>query len=537
MMIGSTQTNFAPRPYQNECVQAMLHYTGHAAITSLAVGLGKTKITTDFAREIVKRGGRVLLLAHREELVRNPVDNYLSDDIRCGIERGTEHARRDEPIISASVQSLSGARLKQYPHDYFTHICIDEAHHAVCNSYRKILDYFSGYQLFGTTATCHRYDGQALGQIFDDVLFVRDLRFGIENGYLCDIDCRRVQLQYDLGQVHIRKGDFVQAELEQTLSGTAESVAEVYERYAVGPTIIFCVSATEAQAAADCINRRNGPIASAILGTTKNRAALLQDFAAGKIKVLTSYQVLTEGVDTKNAQTAIIARPVARTNPGLYQQMVGRVLRTAPGKSRALIIDCTGISESCEICTAPTLLGLEYYVPPPASRNSKTRLLDIPLDTLTMDQIPSSWIRSQHTVDIWSHAMGVFTHGIAWEKLPDGCAFLDAGSSCFLVSQADPLGYVTLYENKTNHGKMPLQTALDTVCSICRTKLADERQFWSLRRKKRWAYDPATPAQIALLCSYMPGIAEDSLSCLSKADAQYCLQQLRYYHNKREGAY
>ena len=133
MMIGSTQTNFAPRPYQNECVQAMLHYTGHAAITSLAVGLGKTKITTDFAREIVKRGGRVLLLAHREELVRNPVDNYLSDDIRCGIERGTEHARRDEPIISASVQSLSGARLKQYPHDYFTHICIDEAHHAVCN--------------------------------------------------------------------------------------------------------------------------------------------------------------------------------------------------------------------------------------------------------------------------------------------------------------------------------------------------------------------------------------------------------------------
>ena len=240
MMTGSTQTNFDPRPYQDECVQAMLHYTGHAAITSLAVGLGKTKITTDFARAIVKRGGRVLLLAHREELVRNPVDNYLSD-IRCGIERGTEHARRDEPIISASVQSLSGARLKQYPHDYFTHICIDEAHHAVCSSYRKILDYFSGYQLFGTTATCHRYDGQALGQIFDDVLFVRDLRFGIENGYLCDIDCQRVQLQYDLGQVHIRKGDFVQAELEQTLSGTAESVAEVYERYAVGPTIIFCV--------------------------------------------------------------------------------------------------------------------------------------------------------------------------------------------------------------------------------------------------------------------------------------------------------
>lgn len=110
MMTGSTQTNFDPRPYQDECVQAMLHYTGHAAITSLAVGLGKTKITTDFARAIVKRGGRVLLLAHREELVRNPVDNYLSD-IRCGIERGTEHARRDEPIISASVQSLSGARL------------------------------------------------------------------------------------------------------------------------------------------------------------------------------------------------------------------------------------------------------------------------------------------------------------------------------------------------------------------------------------------------------------------------------------------
>ena len=100
MMTGSTQTNFDPRPYQDECVQAMLHYTGHAAITSLAVGLGKTKITTDFAREIVKRGGRVLLLAHREELVRNPVDNYLRD-IRCGIERGTEHARRDEPIISA----------------------------------------------------------------------------------------------------------------------------------------------------------------------------------------------------------------------------------------------------------------------------------------------------------------------------------------------------------------------------------------------------------------------------------------------------
>lgn len=154
----------------------------------MATGLGKT---VTFAN--IPRRGRNLILSHREELVRQPMKYY---DCSYGVERAGEHSHGEE-VVSASVQTLV-RRLDKFSPDAFDTIIVDEAHHAAANTYRKILDYFKPRLTLGFTATPNRGDKVRLDTVFSDIIFARDLRFGIQNGYLCDIYCMRVDIGYDL---------------------------------------------------------------------------------------------------------------------------------------------------------------------------------------------------------------------------------------------------------------------------------------------------------------------------------------------------
>ena len=186
------------RPYQEDALRRMKAYEGQAALSVIATGLGKTRIFTDYIRwDYLQNDHRILILSHREELVKQPL-TYLSD-LPCGIELGNLHAH-DEPIISASVQSLVG-RLNSYNPYSIDTIIIDEAHHSAAPTYRKIFDYFPNAVRFGFTATAVRGDGIGLDVAFDDILCEYNTLYGISHGYLCPINFmpRKFLIQFPPG--------------------------------------------------------------------------------------------------------------------------------------------------------------------------------------------------------------------------------------------------------------------------------------------------------------------------------------------------
>ena len=225
------------RDYQKECIDTIMKKQPGRYLIQMATGLGKT---VTFAN--IPRYGRVLLLSHREELVNQPRKYYPCS---FGVEQGRNRSN-GEDIVSASVQSISRRLDRFAPNDFDMIIC-DEAHHAAANTYRKIFNYFEPRLLLGFTATPNRADGVRLNDSFSEIIFQRDLKWGIKNRYLSDIFCRRVDIGYDLTEVSVRNGDYAPGELDEAMSDTSDAIAEAYEKYAKGATLIFAVSVGHAE--------------------------------------------------------------------------------------------------------------------------------------------------------------------------------------------------------------------------------------------------------------------------------------------------
>ena len=331
------------RPYQKECIDTIEEQPPGSYLAQMATGLGKT---VTFAN-IPRHGNRMLILSHREELVEQPKKYF---DCSYGVERAQSHSHGEE-VVSASVQTMV-RRLDHFSPDDFSLIICDEAHHAAANTYRTIFEYFRPEKLIGFTATPNRGDKVRLDSVFSKIIFQRDLRWGIQNGYLCDITCRRVDIGFDLSAVHTRRGDYAPGELDEAMDGTADAIAEAYCDLAVGATLIFAVSVHQAE---EIAKRITGAVV--VTGETKNRAAIIEAFTRGEIPCIVNCMVFTEGTDIPRVETVIIARPTQ--SEALYAQMVGRGLRLYPGKQKLMLIDCVGVTGKACLCTAPSLLGLD----------------------------------------------------------------------------------------------------------------------------------------------------------------------------------
>ncbi|MCI2046213.1 MAG: DEAD/DEAH box helicase [Faecalibacterium sp.] len=521
------------RDYQKECVDAMRQYEGQAALCVLATGLGKSVIFSEYLRRgVLEDDHRFLLLSHRDELVHQPLC-YL-DGVSVGCEIAAEHSRH-QAVISASVQTLVG-RLNEFNPREFDAIIIDEAHHAAAPTYRKILDYFSGCQVFGFTATAHRGDGQGLDCVFQDIIFERTVNWGIEQGYLCPITCKQVKLKYDLGTVKIQpNGDFSPEEIATAMSGTAAAVAEVYQKYAKGQTIIFACNVSEAKEISDCINRAaHRRIACTITDKTKNRRALLEGFSQGILHVLVNFSVLTEGIDLPCTETVLIARPIAHTNVGVYAQMVGRGLRLSPGKACCTVIDCVGISNA-PICTAATLIGRDK----PTGTDKAAELPDTPQDEKTLhilqeNEIPDTWIDKETDISVLEKAIGTDRHEVAWNKMPDGCLLLDVGNTCFQLKPSDTPPLCCLTQNGTEVAQLSLQQGLDYVYLFCKAQYPGLCRVWNRRQRSQWANEPMTNNQYQLLRQLAPGYPIDSHK-MTKGTACDLIQRLSYDKNSQKG--
>lgn len=502
------------RPYQQECIDTIEAQDPGAYLVQMATGMGKT---VTFAN-IPRHGERMLILSHREELVEQP-RKYFS--CTYGIERARARSRGEE-VVSASVQSLVRRLDSFHPEDFAFIIC-DEAHHAAARTYRQIFDYFRPEKLIGFTATPNRGDKVRLDTVFQDIIFQRDLRWGIRNGYLADIHCRRVDIGFDLSAVHTRQGDYAPGELEAAMEGTADAIAQAYREMAVGATLIFAVSVNQAREIAGKIEG-----AVVVTGETKDRASIIRAFTAGEIPCIVNCMVFTEGTDIPRVETVIIARPTQ--SEALYAQMVGRGLRLYPGKERLELIDCVGITGRASLCTAPSLLGIDMEAVPKRKQDEiEGMLFELPDRVAAATDTPESWIKNIHLVDLWAQEQKYQTHGVNWFKMPDGslvCSLKDRQT--ITIPCPDAIGQVTFPDGQ----RMGMQKALDLAYGKLIRDYPDSRHLWDLDAVKRWGKAPATPKQIEIIQRRCRGF---DTTGLTKGEASQIMNRLFHDPKKRRG--
>lgn len=338
--------NVTLRPYQEEAIKAITAQAPGKYVVSLATGLGKT---VTFAN--IPRQGRMLILSHRQELVWQPKKYF---DCSYGVEIGSSKSNGEE-VVSASVQSLV-RRLDRFKPDDFDIIIVDECHHVMAPTYRKILKHFDKARLvLGFTATVNRADKQMLGEVFDKIIYHRDLKWGIENGYLSPIKAVRVDMNIDFDKIALQGGDFNLKALAREIDTPERNhkLVRICRKEAVGQTIIFAASISHANHLASLL----GSQAVVVTGETPNREEVIKDFTERKFKYLVNCMVFTEGTDMPLIETVVIARPTC--NQSLYAQMVGRGLRLAPGKEFTKVIDCVGISKKRNLCEMPHLFNID----------------------------------------------------------------------------------------------------------------------------------------------------------------------------------
>lgn len=362
----------SPRPYQNECIRACLDAASGGKrrfAVVLPTGSGKTVIFSHLSRHWNDYGfpGRVLILVHRDELVRQTVDKLrqIAPHLNTGIVQAEQDEHKDAHVIVASVQTVR----KLYRLDNITEsgriglVIVDEAHHAAAESYVTVLNALGCFNpdadtvAIGFTATLSRSDMKALGDIWESVEFQRDILDMIPK-YLTDVSGKMVTVDgFSLSQVAMRGGDFQVGSLSDALlsADAPDFIANAYMEHAADRKgIVFTPSVATAEAFTEALCRRGLEARMVWGGMDKEaRRDVLRDAHNGDVQVLVNCMVLTEGFDWPAAEVAVIARPT--TSSALYVQMVGRILRKYPGKEKALVLDIVGATQEHRLATLADL--------------------------------------------------------------------------------------------------------------------------------------------------------------------------------------
>ena len=348
------------RTYQNAARAAVLGQWEQGVQRTLLVlptGCGKTIVFAKISEDCVKRGERVLILAHRGELLEQAADKiHKACNLNCAVEKAEETSLGSFwRITVGSVQTLMReSRLARFLPDYFDTIIIDEAHHAVSDSYQRILQHFSGAKVLGVTATPDRGDMKNLGQVFDSLAYEYTLPRAIREGYLCPIKALTIPLNLDLTGVSVQAGDFRAADLDTALEPYLYQIAdEMLRNCSDRKTVVFLPLVKTSQKFRDILNER-GFHAAEVNGNSDDRAEILRDFEAGKYNVLCNSMLLTEGWDCPSVDCVIVLRPTKVR--GLYCQMVGRGTRLSPGKKDLLLLDFLWHTQRHELCRPAHLI-------------------------------------------------------------------------------------------------------------------------------------------------------------------------------------
>lgn len=348
------------RPYQSEAKAAIFEEWDKGVKRTLLVlptGCGKTIVFAKVTEDCVRRGNRVLILAHRGELLDQAADKIgKATGLGCATEKAEETCLGSWfRVVVGSVQSLMREkRLKQFPVDYFDTIIIDEAHHCLSDSYQKILDYFKGANILGVTATPDRGDMRNLGECFDSLAYEYTLPKAIKAGFLSPIKALTIPMQLDLSGVGMQSGDFKSGDLATALDPYLYQIADEMEKHCRDrKTVVFLPLVKTSQKFRDILNEK-GFKAAEVNGDSKDRAEVLAAYDRGDYNVLCNSMLLTEGWDCPSVDCIVVLRPTKVRS--LYSQMVGRGTRLFPGKDHLLLLDFLWHTERHELCHPASLI-------------------------------------------------------------------------------------------------------------------------------------------------------------------------------------
>lgn len=348
------------RPYQAEAKAAVFEQWDKGTLKTLLVlptGCGKTIVFAKVAEECVRQGYRVLILAHRGELLEQAADKIKkSTNLGCATEKAEQTCLGSWfRITVGSVQSMQREkRLSQFSENYFNVIIIDEAHHCISDGYQKVLQHFPDAKVLGVTATPDRGDMRNLGEFFESLAYEYTLPKAIREGYLSPIKAMTIPLQLDLSGVSIQSGDFKAGDIATALDPYLYQIADEMMKYCRDrKTVVFLPLVKTSQKFKDILNEK-GFKAAEVNGESKDRAEVLEDFDKGEYNVLCNSMLLTEGWDCPSVDCVIVLRPTKVRS--LYSQMVGRGTRLCEGKSHLLLLDFLWHTERHELCHPADLI-------------------------------------------------------------------------------------------------------------------------------------------------------------------------------------
>jgi superfamily II DNA or RNA helicase len=387
-----------PRPYQADCqrltLEALARYP--STLVVMATGLGKTVVFARISHAWTQ--GRVLVLAHREELIRQAADKLAAVTGETpAVEMGQDDWSDEDSFLKAkvvvsSVQTMCRPKRHQrFNPAAFGLLIIDEAHHAAAATYKAVVSYFrqnDALRLLGVTATPKRHDQLALGQLFDSVAFDYGIAEAVDDGWLVPVHQQVVKVEgLDFSKARATAGDLNESDLHAAL------VQEKHLHAVAAPAIdlagdrsalVFAVDVEHARLLAEMLGRYKGSTASAAYlhgkSSPQERADTVQRFRDGKLQFLCNCGLFLEGFDAPNTALVVMARPT--TSLALYTQVLGRGTRPLPGivdghdspeqrraaiaasaKPHMLALDFAGNAGRHKIITAADVLGGKYGSP------------------------------------------------------------------------------------------------------------------------------------------------------------------------------
>lgn len=474
------------RPYQVEACAAVkaAHERGvrRPAVVA-ATGAGKTIMLASTIRDhLARRGGRALVLAHRTELIENNAQKIMdvAPDLRVGVVKANRNDTRAD-VISASVQTLAGERRRQMIADVGL-VVIDECHRATAKSYLDVLSHYgcmgaeeggTGALAAGFTATMVRGDGAALGDVWQEIVYTRDISSLVAEGYLCRPRGLRVRVEdLDLSKVKRSGGDYQDAALgaaiEQSLA--PEAIAKAMLEHAAGrPTILFAPTVHSAGVIRDALVEA-GITAALVHADTPDdeRRAVAAESESGRVQVVCNALLYTEGTDWPWISCVVIARPTR--SKGTFVQMAGRGLRLYPGKQDCLIMMIGGAAAGHSLMAPVELfgetaaadferdpctcdLGISMYVCPCGTRRcldecpcggggrdcgcprpTGDELLQGELDGELEEMLGADGPLVAHEVDLFADSK------TAWNRTGAGIWYIGAGDRYIAIVPGDPSG-------------------------------------------------------------------------------------------------
>lgn len=344
------------RPYQIETIDRVrIGWTDwRKQLVVLPTGAGKTIVAANVAKEFVDAGQRVLFLAHREELLTQTLDKFQrAVGLFAQLEKAEHRASLESKVVVGSIQTFT-ARGDRWPVDHFGLVIVDEAHHVLADSYLSTVGRFNA-KVMGITASSDRTDNRNLGQFFENIAHEVSLLDLINQGYLSRILIKGIPLKIDLSDVKISKGDYDATELGSAIEPYLAAIADKIKTEAAGRrTLVFCpLRVTSQLFVQKC--QEIGITARHVDGESKDRDEIRQDFAAGKLELVSNAMLWTEGFDDPGIDCISVLRPT-KSRP-LFAQMCGRGLRIAPQKRNLLLLDFLWLSQKHNLVRPANLVA------------------------------------------------------------------------------------------------------------------------------------------------------------------------------------